>query len=101
MCPTDHEPALGAGASPLETHSSATDTASEITPLAISLPPPTKAPGEATTIAIVATDAALTRAQALRLAIAGEAFPNLLALSAAGGRTATRESEGGNRFRHV
>lgn len=35
-------------------------------------PPPTKAPGEATTIAIVATDAALTRAQALRFAIAAQ-----------------------------
>lgn len=35
-------------------------------------PLPTKAPGEATTIAIVATDAALTRAQALRLAIAAQ-----------------------------
>ena len=44
MCPTDHEPALGAGASPLETHSSANDTASEIKPLAITLPPPNKAP---------------------------------------------------------
>ena len=33
-------------------------------------PPPTKAPGEATTIAIVATDAALTKAQAHRLAVA-------------------------------
>ena len=33
-------------------------------------PPPAKMPGEATTIAIVATDAALTQAQAQRLAIA-------------------------------
>jgi L-aminopeptidase/D-esterase-like protein len=33
-------------------------------------PPPTKRPGAATTIAIVATDAALTQAQATRLAVA-------------------------------
>ncbi len=33
-------------------------------------PPPTKRPGEATTIAIVATDAMLTQAQALRMAVA-------------------------------
>lgn len=33
-------------------------------------PPPTKQPGEATTIAIVATDAALTKAEAHRMAVA-------------------------------
>lgn len=35
-------------------------------------PPPTKAPGSATTIAIVATDAALTQAECLRLATAAQ-----------------------------
>ena len=35
-------------------------------------PAPTKAPGEATTIAIIATDAALTQAQATRLATAAQ-----------------------------